>query len=167
MKIAIVANGPLTRNLAPFGKDWEMWGLGYPAYRLSWQDKFDKLFELHNYKKDDSGDDFTFSSEYVSWMEKNSVFIRDDLPWESLKALSSPDGFDSSMAIMIAYAILQMPDEIGVWGIDARIMDEEEYKNQWPNILWLLGIAKGCGITVRCPSQSGLFTQGDYGAQET
>lgn len=154
MKIAIVANGPLTRNLAPFG-DWECWGMGHTTYKLGWEEKFDKLFELHSYD---------FDQDYLDWMIKNSVILRKDLPWESLKALSSPDGFDSSMAIMIAYAIAQMPDEIGVWGIDARIMDEEEYRNQWPNILWLLGIAKGCGITVRCPSQSGLFTQGDYGA---
>lgn len=158
MKIAIVANGPLTRNLAPFGEDWEMWGLGYPVYRLGWRDKFDKVFEIHTDALKD------IDAEYLIWMEKNSVIVRKDLPWESLRAISSPDGFDSSMSIMIAYAILQMPDEIGVWGIDARIMDEEEYRNQWPNILWLLGIAKGCGITVRCPSQSGLFTQGDYGA---
>jgi len=155
MKIAIVANGPLTRNLAPFGEDWEMWGLGWTTHKLGWEDKFDKIFEIHNHD---------FDQDYLDWQKKNSVIIRKDLPWESLKALSSPDGFDSSMSIMIAYAILQMPDEIGVWGIDARIMDEEEYSNQWPNILWLLGIAKGCGITVRCPSQSGLFTQGDYGA---
>ena len=163
MKIAIVANGMLTRNEAPFGTDWQMWGIGHPTYRLSWQDRYHRIYEPHNPINPEYIEVFE-DPDYLKFIKDHKVVCHDKLPWEQIRNIASPDGFESTMAIMIALAILEMPDEIGVWGVDARIMKQQEYETQWPNILWLLGIAKGCGIKVTVPARSGLFTKGDYGS---
>ncbi len=61
----------------------------------------------------------------------------------------------SSIGYMVAHAIYEGADAIGVWGADMLL--DEEYGYQRDNLSWLLGIAEGRGIEVVVPDQSALL----------
>ncbi len=63
---------------------------------------------------------------------------------------------ESSIAYMIAQAILERVDRIGIWGVDLHC--DSEYAYQRPNTEYLIGLARGRGIKVYIPPQSVLLT---------
>lgn len=155
MKIAIVGNGYLTRGLAPFDDlEWITWGLSGREYE--WQKEhpargFQALFECHDYEWDD---------DYRSFMSKNHVLHPDR---ERCKVLAQSEGFKSSIAWMLAEAILRAPDEIAIYGIDACVIQKEEYWGQIPNIKYFMGLAVGRGIKVSVPEVCTLYETSMYG----
>lgn len=62
--------------------------------------------------------------------------------------------FTSTPSYMIAMAIMQGYEEIGVYGID--LLQDEEYAYQRPGAEYLIGVARGRGIKVHIPKQSAL-----------
>lgn len=158
MKIAIVANGYLTRGLAPFNKpEWITWGLSRREYE--WQREypargFDVLFECHDYDWDD---------DYISFMSKNHVLHPNRT---RCKELAQSEGFKSSIAWMLAEAILRGPDEIAVYGFDACVISKEEYWGQIPNIKYFMGLAVGKGIKVYVPEMCSLYETSMYGERK-
>lgn len=151
-RIAIVGNGPLTRGLAPYG-DWECWGIAERAAQFEQEQGrprgFNKIFELHD--------------EPSHYVINQQIIFKEDLPLDKLRELTEPEGFKSSLAWMIAYAILQEPEEIGLWGFDCALIQKTEYEDQIPNIKYMLGLARGKGIKLTAPWQSYLFGQDNYG----
>lgn len=63
--------------------------------------------------------------------------------------------FSSSISWMLALAIEQNPDEIGLFGVDMSAA-EEKYTNQKAACQYFIGLARGRGITVTIPPQSDL-----------
>ena len=63
---------------------------------------------------------------------------------------------ESSIAYMMALAILEKVDRIGIWGVDLHC--ESEYVYQRPNLEYLIGLARGKGIKVFIPPQSALLS---------
>ena len=63
---------------------------------------------------------------------------------------------ESSIAYMMALAILEKVDRIGIWGVDLHC--DSEYAFQRPNMEYLVGLARGRGIKVYIPPQSALLT---------
>lgn len=64
------------------------------------------------------------------------------------------DYWNSSIAYMLAMAISENPDEIGIYGVDMKA--DDEYGYQRPNCEYLIGFAKGMGIKVTIPEASPL-----------
>lgn len=63
---------------------------------------------------------------------------------------------ESSIAYMLALAIYEKVDRVGIWGVDLHC--ESEYAYQRPNLEYLIGLARGKGIKVQIPPQSALLT---------
>lgn len=76
-------------------------------------------------------------------------------PLARVRALRGRNYFCSSVAYMIAHAILLQPDEIGVWGVD--LAEDGEYAHQRPNAEWWLAFAEGRGIKITIPRESALL----------
>jgi hypothetical protein len=77
--------------------------------------------------------------------------------------------FTSSIAFMVAYAIAGGAQEISLFGID--MLGSDEYVYQRPCVEYLVGFARGRGITVNIPEKSALikstYTYGyDFGAHK-
>lgn len=157
MKIAIVGNGPLTRGLAPFGTDWEVWGLAFREfeYRTHYGKPraYTSLWECH---------EVLHSLDYMEFMKTNNVVWPDK---EECRILAGDEGFKSSLAYMMAEAILKKPDEMALYGFDCCIIKKKEYDDQIPNIKYFLGLAIGRGIKVIVPPQSDLFETDYYGEE--
>lgn len=77
--------------------------------------------------------------------------VRDKVP---LRQFYKKDYVTSSAAWMLALAITEGVDEIGIWGIDMTA--DEEYVLQRANFEWLIGYAQGKGIKVHIPAKSAL-----------
>lgn len=63
---------------------------------------------------------------------------------------------ESSIAYMLALAIYEKVDRVGIWGVDLHC--ESEYAYQRPNLEYLIGLARGKGVKVFIPPQSTLLT---------
>jgi hypothetical protein len=161
-KIAILGSHPASMNLAPFGDvNWEIWACSPQNFKAP---RVDAWFELHSLdRKWVPGNE-----PYIGVIQQHSrVYIA--VPDERL-----PNGiiypkdeilaeyprlhhgmFSSSCAWMLALAIAQKPDEIGIWGIDMAAGDEYEY--QRPGVHYFMGIAEDIGIKITVPPQSDIL----------
>jgi hypothetical protein len=153
-KIAIVG-WSATRNLAPYdNEEWDIWVMNqntmkYPRHTLH--------FDLHN--------TLVMTDYYYDYIINNkekSILTGADTRFSEATVYPKDaiiekygDFFTNSMSWMIAYAIEQNPTDIGIWGVDC--MAKEEYVDQRPSIMFLLGIAKGKGINLHFPSGCKLF----------
>jgi len=152
-KIAIVGWSS-TRNKAPYYDDsWEIWILNH---RVDLFPRFDLHFELHNTT--------CYWGEYLNFLINSDKTVVTGIDNRLNKAIIFPkneiiekygDFFTSSMSWMIAYAIELGATDIGLWGVDC--IDKEEYTQQRPSIMYLLGIAKGKGINLHFPDNCRLF----------
>jgi len=155
LKIAIVGNGIITRDWAPFhASDWQVWGLCLREFQYQQENGFARdfniLWECHNYEWDD---------DYISFMENNNV----QKPRDCYKFLEPNEGFKSSLAYMLAEAILLEPDEIALFGFDCIVIERREYDEQIPNIKYFMGLAAGKGIKVSAPEICRLYETSTYG----
>ena len=155
-KVAIVGLAPSTHDKAPFDTDWEMWGL--PWDNGFWV-SYDRLFEMHDLdllQKPEA----KRPRDYVDRLREITVplYMQQQYfpnvtayPLESV-IRSTSDYFNSSIAYMVALAIHERVDAIGIWGVD--MVDSEEYAYQRPNAEYLIGLAIGMGIDVCIPEES-------------
>lgn len=162
MKIAILGSHPASNTLAPFAdRDWEIWSCSPQNHNLP---RIDAWFELHSLDR--------------KWVAGNEPYIQ-VLQQHSRVYIAVPDPrlpngiiyprdmilskypqkhqtfFSSSVAWMLALAIEQRPDEIGMWGIDMAAGDEYEY--QRPGCHYFMGIAEELGIKLVVPPQSDIM----------
>jgi hypothetical protein len=159
MKIAILGSHPASNMLAPFADvTWEIWSCSPQNFQLP---RIDAWFELHSLDRK-----FCPGNEpYVAVLQRHPrVYIAVPDPRLPNGIVFPKDAvvekyphyhqtfFSSSPAWMMAFAIEQKPDEIGLWGIDMAAGDEYEY--QRPGIHYWMGIAEDMGIKVTVPPQS-------------
>lgn len=154
MDIAIVGLSSTTHDLAPFGTDWEMWG-------LPWDDgywyQYDRLFEMH---------DLRLLKEFpearpVNYIERLKeidvpLYMQESyFPNVIRYPIEDVDPYiNSSIGYMLAMAIMCQPNRIGIWGVD--MASDDEYGYQKPNAEYLIGMARGKGIEVIIPDESPL-----------
>lgn len=138
----------------------------------------DRLFEIHANWRAFHGEGSEDAGYHYRWLmgQKVPVYMNEvhaDIPTsvryplEEVTALigKSKNGhpfLESSIAFMMALAMLEFqqgkcPDglRIGLWGIDMQV--GTEYSYQKPNLLYLIGMARGMGIKVYTPPVSQLF----------
>lgn len=156
-----------TRHLAPYADpDVEIWGIGNGYLHLQ---RADKYFELHRPAEvlgtipvaewwpapaklgakvvithPEIPDKFTRRADGTPTVEH--------FPFADVLAAFPRRYFTSTFAWLIAYAMLQEPEEIGIWGAD--MSNSEEWGTQKACVEHMLGIAEGRGIRVVIPSAS-------------
>lgn len=175
-KIALLGSAPSSVTLAPFtDKSWDIWACSPGAWPHC--KRVDAFFEIHRWE-----DKPWFSREYKEFLAKlaKPVYmleavpeIPSSLPYPKERVLShvygtlnGPDGvsrplrfnpndFGSTLSWMLALAIIEYPDEIGLWGVDMAA--NEEWGAQKDGCLALITIAKNLGIKVTTPPESDLL----------
>jgi len=140
-----------SRKDAPFDdKSWEIWG-------LPWDTKLrrvDRLFDMYDHQV------MVPDKSYLKKAEKSGVvlYMREPICRRSKKFPLDEiieayfDDFSCTLCYMVALAIYEGVDEIGLWGIDMEKMGE--YETQRPAMYRWLGLAQGLGIKITIPPAS-------------
>ena len=187
-RIALIGSAPSSVKRAPYDDStWLVYACSPGA--IAHVRRVDTFFELHAWRPENP----CCETNYVKRLQALDcpIFMVDPVPelpnskpfpkeevmgfsWgtvrnargEERRLQFDPNSFTSSLSWMIAYAITQQPDEIGLWGVDMAA-DEEIYSQQKAGCLSLLHIAKQIGIKVTVPPESDLMRpHPPYGYQE-
>ena len=164
MKAAIVGGCQNTEYMAPFDdKEWEIWVLGN-QYDRHVNRRVTRLFEIHdNLSEQDD--------KYPQWLADQQImtYVGDKFPikekWirqypeDEANELMGGEFLSSSPAYMMAMAILEGADEIGIYGVEMGI-DNHEYFKQRPEMYAWIAFAKARGIKITIPQESSLFKGG-------
>lgn len=163
-RIAILGSAPSSDKLAPFGDHtWEIWACSPGNFRAP---RVDAWFEIHNLDR--------------KWVPGNEPFIdcvtRHDRVYIAKPDDRLPNGIvfpikevkefygnrrfldtflQSQVSFMLAFAIMQKPQVIGLWGVDMAA--EEEYWSQRPGCHYFFDQAEQRGIEVVAPPQSDIL----------
>lgn len=162
-KIAIVGSAPSSAGLAPYDDEsWEIWACS--GGTLPYAKRVTLWFELHDWKPDPSV--YGWRPEYVEWLRKAPVpvVMRQAVP-DVPSSIGYPEDaarrefgdsfWTSSVAWMMAAAILQNPEEIALFGIDMAA--RTEYEGQRSGVHFFAHMARQRGIKVTVPAQSDLL----------
>lgn len=169
-KVCILGRCSNTRQDAPIhSPDWEMWVLGWDPVP-----RYHRLFEIHSNWREfhgEGGEEARLHQLYLSqqdvpvyMLEKEPdiptsvAYPFDDVARIVGRTAQGTPYLESSLAYMMGLAILELEpdDRIGLWGIDLQV--NSEYSYQKPNMEYLIGLARGRGITVTVPPESSLLT---------
>lgn len=171
-KVAIVAKGG-TSSLAPWhDKSWEIWGMPWIKYP-----RVDLLFDMHENEVYRTAlphaEDYWKNEEWINSYDKPLYCTKDrqHLPYameypmnEVIASIPFPY-LENTISYMLALAIHNEVDEIGLWGVHMR--GQYEYEAERPSITYLIGLAQGKGIKVSvvdgCPLFASVWEQGRYG----
>ncbi|MFV3077969.1 hypothetical protein [Niveispirillum fermenti] len=162
MHIAIVGRGSSSRLTPTQAPGWQVWAMPWcPPGRV------DRYFDIHarRHRQRYGGHGY---EGYLAGLP-NLTMLHDPLPHAALYPLAAvraqvgPGVLTSSVAYMLAAAILDRPAVIGLYGVE--MVTTDEYRRQRPAIHYLLGLAHGVGIGVHLPPGCRLFQPApDYGA---
>ncbi len=175
-KIALLGSAADSIGLAPFNDpSWAIWVCSPGAFAVAAQRRSDVYFETHRFqpsapgRSGEAGTRPHFSPEFHQFLRehKGPVFMSAvdptipnsvRIPFEALIEKYGPYFFTSSISWMLALAIEQMPQAIGLWGID--MSSTEEWNYQRPACQHFVGMAKALGIEVILPPESDLMRPG-------
>lgn len=168
-KVALVGFASSYKD-APYDDDaWEIWGLNEAWKYLP---RWDRWFELHKreiFAKEGDRD----QAAHVVWLQQQPADDRPiymlqrfpdipasrSFPLQELTEAFFPDQpagyWTSSVSYMLALAIAEGFQEIGLYGID--LASETEYAYQRPAAEYLIGVARGMGRTVTIAPGSALL----------
>lgn len=165
-KVAIVG-GAWTRRAAPYDDpSWEIWA--FSSLRLH-TPRFTRWFEMHaledlqgslrrkTARRWDYASYFRFLQglDCPVYMQKHHEEIPHSVAYPLQKSLDAFGRvFTSSASYLIAKAILEKFDTIGVFGI--HLTEKTVYARQRPGVEYLLSVAKDRGIDVYLPKGSPL-----------
>ena len=165
-KVAIVGGAPSRRRAPYTDESWDIWA--FSSLRLV-TPRITRWFEMH--APGDLATQLTRSTptrrsyrEYVRFLRRLPcpVYVQRPAPLlpqsveYPLTAACSMFGrcFTSTASYMIALAIMEQYDVIGVWGIE--LTARGVYARQRPGVEYLLGVARQRGIEVYLPPTSTL-----------
>jgi hypothetical protein len=156
MKVAILGASS-SKELAPFSDaTWQIWTCSPGTVGVP---RVSQHFEIHL-----PGDIAREGPAYDEYLKLIPVFMQEKspeypfsirYPKEEMLAEFGPHFFTSSVSWMLALAISQKADEIGLWGIDMTA--GEEYDHQRPGCFRFLEIARDRGIKITLPASCGLL----------
>ncbi|MCK5013214.1 MAG: hypothetical protein KAS66_05300 [Candidatus Omnitrophica bacterium] len=150
-KVAIIGLGNGMEN-AP--DDWERWGLPWGG-----DSGLDRYFEMHSVMVR------PYTEKYLQKLRELEVPV---MMQQEMEALPNSERFpeaalalvndyiESSIGYMLAYAIEQEVDKIGIYGVGAPF--DDHYVYQRANLEYLIGIAVGSGLSVTIEGESDLCT---------
>lgn len=148
LKVAIVGLAGDCRDSVPWSDPaWELWGLPWDAE--GWP-RLHRTFEMH--------DDLTPDAAYSERLQSCArLYTQANYPVAEV-AQTTGGVFESSVAYMLALAIHEGAEEIGIWGVTME--GNDEYAYQRPNCEYLIGLARGRGIKVFVHERSSLCKYG-------
>lgn len=163
-KIAILGAAPSSRLLAPFhDPEWTIWACSPPNYDLP---RVDAWFEMHNLDRKMAMpanapffDKLARHPRVYLAKKDRRLPLAIEYPKDQVMASYSPGAkyfFTSSIAWMLAFAILQKPEKIGLWGVDMSAADEL-YTHQRPGCHYWIDEAEKRGINVMAAAQSDIL----------
>lgn len=158
MRVAIVGGAPSSEMAAPFmDRTWETWVLGNRHHKYP---RFDRVFEIHE-DRSEHGDVAAYDARLLGLGVP--VFVGSSFPagptaypfdYEATRGFFGGRLYlTSSPAYMLAQAIIEGVQEIGIYGCDMAV-DDAEYFWQRPCVEAWVGIAIGRGIKVTIPDES-------------
>lgn len=167
-KIGILGTSKSTLPLAPLqDESWEFWTLGQ-----NWQLLYNtpgnitRHFEMHD-----------LNEGWARWRTPHKTFLSDtqtpvylqaldpekcpagvEYPLDAVMESVNSDYFTCTISYMLAIAIHEHVDELGIWGCDLEQSSavHDEYKWQRPSVEYFLGMAQGMGIKVHTPKEGSL-----------
>lgn len=150
-KIAILGTTPSSTE-APFDdKSWEIWGVSVRGKHVT---RADRWFELHSFETEDDEWVETWKKKLEKWTEDCELWGIDRYPIEHIKKKFGTFFLTSTMAWMIALAIDEGADEIGLWGADMEHGDE--YIHQRAGVKHFIELARFAGIKMTVPGFNGI-----------
>src|SRR6185437_4487461 len=166
-KIAIIGKCSNSRSDAPLDlAGWEIWGLAWDLLPRA-----DRLFEMHENWRFFLGNDED-AARHKAWLIGAGVpvymlkreadvplsvaYPMDEVAASMGRTCHGTAYLESSIAYMMALAIVEKADRIGIWGCD--LATGGEYAYQRPNMEYLIGLARGRGIKVFVPPQNALLS---------
>ena len=170
-QVAVVGLAPSTHDDAPYeDPDWEVWGLPWDEERWPY---FDRLFDIHPLECIRAATPSFYRYGYEDrlkeirhlYMQQAYADIPNaiEYPLKEVSALVG-DYYNSSIAYMLALAIYEKVDRIGIWGVDMAAQGEpghaNEYRDERPNCEYLIGFAKAKGIEIYLPDECPLLKFG-------
>jgi hypothetical protein len=169
MKIAVCGSAPSSRLLVPFGDpSWEIWACSPQNYDYP---RVDAWFELHSLDRKFVAANEPYAKKlkvhprvYISEPDRRlpNGIVLDKQP---LVNRFGPYFWSSSLAWMLAFAIEQKPELIGIWGVDMSASDEYAY--QRPGCHYFMQKAQEAGIPIVLPPQCDLAeAHPQYGFKE-
>lgn len=161
-KVAVVGTAPSYIEAPYSDPDWEVWGCnGFWSLAPRW----DRWFEMHTPETESIAG--TYGPEYVAFLGscRKPVYMQDAVTWVPssvrypVEAMVKEFGnvWACTPAYMLALAIHEDFQEIGIYGIDLTAGDEYVVQREW--LQRLVGIALGKGVTVTFP-ESGSSLEG-------
>lgn len=160
LKVAVIGMGK-SLPLAPWeDQSWELWGL--PWHR-GYAVRMHRLFEMHDMKHWETKAHKVYTPAYLKqlgevdvplYMQEAYLPNATAYPLDEVSESIGAHYFNSSLGYMVALAIHEKAEEIGVFGVD--LVAPDEYGYQKPNMEYLIGVARGKGIKVTIPQSSGL-----------
>lgn len=166
-KVAVIGKCSNTRADAPIhDTSWEIWALGWDPLPTC-----HRMFEMHNYWRNFLGNEED-AAAHRRWLMGQHVPVymlqrEEDIPTSVAYPMDAVADYcgrtyqgtpylESSISYMVALAIYERVDRIGIWGCD--LTTAGEYAYQRPNLEYLIGFARGKGISVYVPPQSSIMT---------
>lgn len=171
-KVAIVGSADTSRHLAPCDDpSWEIWTLNDMGPLLS---RIDRLFEIHSRAILESEADQI--SHEIEWLKANDtvpVYMAEPCDWVPMAVEFPTDVlvkeygtyFTNTVSWMMALALYEGVDVIGLWGVDMAA--SSEYAAQRPSCEYFIGLARGRGVEVYIPPQSDLLQCAELYGLET
>ena len=166
-KIAIYGSHEASLVDAPWDDDsWEHWG--HASSRAWYRRELDRYFDLHPRACWSRGGKKT--SLYPKWLKRNTVPIYMQDKFDEIPAsIRYPKGrvltefsfahhrhhFRNQVAWMVALALIEGVDTIGLWGIEYGT--RSEYQIQRGSCEYWLGLLDGRGVKVVLPEQCTLL----------
>lgn len=175
--VAIVGFSGTSRMSVPFhDKDYEIWGLNQLYRHIP---RADRWFDIHSNYDEHVVD----GTDHIGWITNAAipVYLNEAhpeyptsvrFPIEKTMAFFAQVGhfqfdyYTSSIAYMLALAIMEGFETIAIYGVD--MIAGTEYADQKPCVEYYLGYAAARGIKIELPANSALLRQQHrYGYTQT
>lgn len=163
-KVALVGFASNTLHLVPwFDPEFEIWGMNQG--HMNFQRRADRWMEMHlpeatQDMRDPNYDQFLKNCPVPLYM----IRVMDEYPnsvrfpiEEAIRVSGGRDYFTSTVAFMMALALMEGFTEVHLYGINLAIGDEWFYEKACAEF-WI-GYLEGHGIKVHVPSASSLMKQ--------
>lgn len=160
-----------TSAFAPWHDEtWEIWGMPWISCP-----RVTRLFDMHSQARCDESHLFpeaaVFIEKTIATIPEVPVYCDPTrmhaypnpvlYPLEEVRHFLPIPYLENSIAYMLALALMEGVDEIGLFGI--HLMGSGEYGFERPSVTYLVGLAQGKGIPVHIPPGSPLFVS-DFNA---
>ena len=170
-KVAIVGTEVTSQGSPPWeDSSWEIWACSNAAVDYP---RVDHLFEIHNLEwaleRGEDLDDWLVKARKINniWVLRPTRHFPDAklIPYVELLAHFGPYFFTSTIAWMMAKAIHEKVDVLGMFGVSMSA--SSEYGFQRPGCQYFLQMCKNAKITVAAPLEADILQEPpSYGLQE-